>query len=186
MTVLTEKLLEMREDYLRVENVKNDFKDDSKISSFCGEFKNVDKESKPLKLMDVGFIIPNMCTYKDAIDLFYTYDRQDDNINKIHDEPYIGLSRALCVYSSKSRKNLISKQKLSPNNFMYMRSLGESDFPVGTIDYKRSYIWRYGAFEISGVMESNNPWHVHGYELTILNEKMQIEERAYYVRLGEI
>ena len=68
MTELTEKLLEMRKKHLGVENEKNDLKDD-----FCGEFKNIDKKSNPLKLMDVGFIIPNMCTYNKAISSFYTY-----------------------------------------------------------------------------------------------------------------
>lgn len=185
MTVLTEKLLEMRKNYLGVENEKNDFKDDPNSSIFCGEFKNIDKKSNPLKLMDVGFIIPNMCPYKDAIDLFYTHNGRS-NVNRTDDESCIGLSRALCVYSSKSRKNLISKQKLSPGTFIYMRSLGESDFPVGAIEYQKLYIWRYGSFKISGVMESNYPHPVNGYELTIFNEKLQIEERAYYVRLGEI
>lgn len=185
MTALTEKLLEMRENFLGVENEKNDFKDDPNSSIFSGEFKNIGKKSNPLKLMDVGFIIPNMCPYKDAIDLFYTCEKRN-NINKTDYESCIGLSRALCVYSSKSRKNLISKQKLSPGTFIYMRSLAESDFPVGAIEYQKLYIWRYGSFKISGVMESNYPQPVNGYELTIFNEKLQIEERAYYVRLGEI
>ena len=190
MTELTEKLLKMREKYLGVENVKNDLKDDFKLSRFCGEFKNVDKQSNPLKLMDVGFIIPDMCTYHEAIKSFYTYDNQNDFIETIH-KSFIGLRRALCVYSSKSRKNLISKQKLSLDVAIYMqpiytKPIGELEFPSGTIGPQKMYIWRGLSFKISGVMKSKNPWPVSGYELTILNEKMQIEERAFYVCLDEI
>ena len=135
-----------------------------------------------LHLMDVGYIIPRSASY-DTVDLVEPKDVLMHYIDSKTGLNVIGLQQALCVYSTKSKKNLISKSKIKFLEGIYNDYTGNplvKPESQKAIDDRHLAVWRFCKFDVKifdEVCEIHN-----GYELTILNEKMQIEDRAIYIK----
>lgn len=121
--------------------------------------------NKILSLQDVGFIIPKSaslfengsCREKDYMD--------DSGIS------YFGLNQAICVNSSKTYRNLISK-----NRMKFITPVFRKSGFIGALTPTKMYIWRYGNIYLKDSKVTND-----GYELVVINDKLQIESRSYYL-----
>ena len=80
------------------------------------------------------------------------------------------ISESMCIMSTISKKNIFSKRKF---NFV-----GENIVLFGMVYRNILYIWK------EGLIKFKNGRVDKGFELSILNEKLQIENRAYYIQLG--
>ena len=167
---LTSKLLEMREE-LGIKTCKyKDYVDPNSdvLEFYKDDYVNI-KRDKIMSIMDLGYIIPASSKIHD--DAYVEKTSVDKGIS------YVGLGQAMCINSTKSKINLISKRNLNVSNFKFLRN---REFTprrsLDAIDDKKFYCWRSCEFDIKKFNGKCD-----GYELTIFNEKMQIEDRAFYI-----
>ena len=190
MQYLRDTLLSMREKELNIQNIQFGKYTDS--GSDIGDiryddFLNFDKNGNELSLMDPGFIIPKSSDY-DILDIL-----NDSDLNLIYSDKtqhirFLNLDEAICVYSSKSKKNLISKSKIKIKEAKFHKydnfspTYEKHEINESVIDFKHFSIWRDCKFQVNGFIHKYNNIY-NGYELVILNDKMQIEDRAFYIKI---
>lgn len=133
---------------------------------------NVLPNSKLLKVMDVGFVLPKSGFDKDVFETYF----MDSDFGKSYDLTNIkctcksSIPESMCIMSTKSNKNIFSKRKF---NFI------DEDIVLFGMVYRNSlYIWK------EGLIKFKNGRADKGFELSILNKNLQIESRAYYIQLG--
>ena len=133
---------------------------------------NVLPNSKILKVMDVGFVLPKSGFNRDIFEAYFIVsdlDQSYDLVNlEITSKPSI--PEAMCIMSTKSKKSIFSKRKF---NFV-----GEDIVLFGMVYRNILYIWK------KGLIKFKNGRVDKGFELSILNKNLQIESRAYYIQLG--
>jgi hypothetical protein len=131
---------------------------------------NVTPEGKVLGVLDVGFAIPKLGFNRDLFELYYNV--KPKNTRDFHFEYWCpsSIKEAMCITSTvaKRKKSIISKR-----NFNFV---GKDIYLYGMVDGKL-YVWK------SGTICFKDGSADEGYELSILNDKLQIENRAYYVRV---
>lgn len=131
---------------------------------------NVTKEGNVLSVMDVGFAIPKLGFCKDLFEIFYNV--KPKSTRDFHFEYWCpsSIKEAMCITSTvaKRKKSIISKR-----NFNFV---GKDICLYGMVDGKL-YVWK------SGMIYFKDGSADEGYELSILNDKLQIENRAYYIRV---
>ena len=135
---------------------------------------NVTKEGKILSVLDVGFAIPKVGFCEELFEMYY--DMKPENYKDFNfDYCYtcdssIKVKEAMCITSTivKRKKSIISKRNY---NFV-----GKDICLYGMVD-KILYVWK------SGMIRFKDGSADEGYELSILNDKLQIENRAYYIRI---
>lgn len=137
---------------------------------------NVTKERKVLGVLDVGFAIPKAGFYKESFEMYY--DIKPENYKEF-DFGYcytcvssIKVKEAMCITSTtatKRKKSIISKR-----NFNFV---GKDICLNGMVNGNKLYVWK------SGMICFKDGSADKGYELSILNDKLQIENRAYYIRI---
>ena len=132
---------------------------------------NVTKERKVLGVLDVGFAIPKAGFNKDSFEMYFSMNPEN------YDEVDFGfwypssIKEAMCITSTtatKRKKSIISKR-----NFNFV---GKDICLNGMVNGKL-YVWK------SGMICFKDGSADKGYELSILNDKLQIENRAYYIRI---
>jgi hypothetical protein len=132
---------------------------------------NVTKEGKVLSVLDVGFAIPKLGFCKDMFELFYYM--KPKSTRDFHFEYWCpsSIKEAICITSTvaKRKKSIISKR-----NFNFE---GKKICLFGMVDDDKLYVWK------SGTIWFKDGSGDEGYELSILNDKLQIENRAYYIRV---
>lgn len=134
---------------------------------------NVTKEGKVLGVLDVGFVIPKAGFCNELFEMYYSM--KPENIKDL-DYGYCytyspSIKEAMCITSTtatKRKKSIISKR-----NFNFV---GKNICLNGMVDDK-IYVWK------SGMICFKDGSADEGYELSILNDKLQIENRAYYIRV---
>ena len=135
---------------------------------------NVLPNSKLLKVMDVGFVLP-----KSGFDnyMFESYlmisdfGQSYDTIN-FENTCKSAIPESMCIMSTKSNKNIFSKRKF---NFV---DVDENIVLFGMVYRNSLYIWKEGLIKFKDGRTDK------GFELSILNKNLQIESRAYYIQLG--
>ena len=134
--------------------------------------ENVLPNGKLLKVMDSGFILPKSGFDKSLFEAYFmasdfgnSYDLIDTNCVNNPSIP-----ESMCIMSTESNKNIFSKRKF---NFV-----GEDIVLFGMVYRNILYIWK------EGLIKFKNGQADKGFELSILNKKLQIESRAYYIQLG--
>ena len=132
---------------------------------------NILSDGKLLKVMDVGFVLPKSGFDKEVFERYFivsdfgkTYDSID-----IECELRPSVPESMCIMSTKSKKNIFSKRKF---NFV-----GEDIVLFGMVYRNNLYIWK------DGLIKFKNGRVDKGFELSILNKNLQIENRAYYIQL---
>ena len=110
---------------------------------------NVLSNTKILKVMDVGFVLPKSGFNKDLFEAYVMVSDFGNSYDSINIESTCkpSISESMCIMSTISKKNIL-------------------------------YIWK------EGLIKFKNGRVDKGFELSILNEKLQIENRAYYIQLG--
>jgi hypothetical protein len=133
---------------------------------------NVLPNSKLLKVMDVGFVLPKTGFDKNIFEAYFMTSDFDQTYGfadvKCAYKPSI--SESMCIMSTKSKKSIFSKRKF---NF-----IGEDIVLFGMVYRNSLYIWK------EGLIKFKNGRVDKGFELSILNKNLQIESRAYYIQLG--
>ena len=133
---------------------------------------NVLSNTKILKVMDVGFVLPKSGFNKDLFEAYVMvsdFGNSYDSIN-VESTSKPSISESMCIMSTISKKNIFSKRKF---NFV-----GENIVLFGMVYRNILYIWK------EGLIKFKNGRVDKGFELSILKEKLQIENRAYYIQLG--
>jgi hypothetical protein len=135
---------------------------------------NVTKEGKFLNVLDVGFAIPKVGFCSELFEMYYSM--KPENIKDL-DYGYCctcspSIKEAMCITSTAS--NYKKRSIISKRNFKF---LDHSICLYGMID-GIIYVWK------SGTIKFKDGSADEGYELSILNSKLQIENRAYYIRIG--
>ena len=132
---------------------------------------NILSNGKLLKVMDVGFVLPKSGFNKEVFERYFivsdfgtTYDLID-----IECELRPSVPESMCIMSAKSKKSIFSKRKF---NFV-----GEDIVLFGMVYRNILYIWK------EGLIKFKNGRVDKGFELSILNKNLQIEDRAYYIQL---
>ena len=133
---------------------------------------NILSDGKILKVMDVGFVVPKSGFNKEVFERYFlvsdfckSYDLIDTECKLIPSVP-----ESMCIMSTNSKKNIFSKRKF---NFV-----GEDIVLFGMVYRNILYIWK------EGLIKFKNGRDDKGFELSILNKNLQIENRAYYIQLG--
>lgn len=131
---------------------------------------NATPEGKVLGVMDIGFVIPKLGFNRDLFEIYYNMNPK--STRDFHFEYWCSSSikEAMCITSTnaKRKKSIISKR-----NFNFV---GKDICLYGMLDGKL-YVWK------SGMICFKDGSADEGYELSILNDKLQIENRAYYIRV---
>lgn len=133
---------------------------------------NILQNGKLLKVMDVGFVLPKSGFDKEMFEAYFIASDFGKSYEIIEFENISNPSipESMCIMSTISKKNIFSKRKF---NFV-----GENIVLFGMVYRNELYIWK------DGFIEFKNGRIDKGFELSILNEKLQIENRAYYIQLG--
>ena len=133
---------------------------------------NVLPNTKLLKVMDVGFVLPKTGFDKNIFEAYFMASDFDQTYGfadvKCAYNPSI--SESMCIMSTTSKKSIFSKRKF---NFE-----GEDIVMFGMVYRNILYIWK------KGLIKFKNGRVDKGFELSILNKNLQIESRAYYIQLG--
>lgn len=133
---------------------------------------NVLSNAKMLKVMDVGFVLPKLGFDRDIFEAYFMVSDSDQSYElvNIENSSKSVIPESMCIMSTKSKKSIFSKRKF---NFV------DEDIVLFGMVYKNSlYIWKEGLIKFKDGRVDK------GYELSILNKKLQIESRAYYIQLG--
>ena len=133
---------------------------------------NVLPNSKILKVMDVGFVLPksgfNSYMFESYI-MVSDFGQSYDTIN-FENTCKPAIPESMCIMSTESKKSIFSKRKF---NF------DDGDIVMfGSVYRNILYIWKEGLIKFKDGRVDK------GFELSILNKKLQIESRAYYIQLG--
>lgn len=133
---------------------------------------NVLSNEKILKVMDVGFVLPKSGFNKDVFESYFIVSDFGHSYDLIDIDPTCkpAIPESMCIMSTKSKKNIFSKRKF---NF------DDGDIVMfGSVYRNILYIWK------EGLIKFKNGRADKGFELSILDKKLQIESRAYYIQLG--
>ena len=133
---------------------------------------NILSNGKILKVMDVGFVVPKSGFNKEVFERYFIvsdFGRSYDSID-IECELRPSVPESMCIMSANSKKSIFSKRKF---NFV-----GEDIILFGMVYRNILYIWK------EGLIKFKNGRVDKGFELSILNKNLQIENRAYYIQLG--
>ena len=133
---------------------------------------NVLSNGKILKVMDAGFVFTKSGFNKEMFERYFmvsdfgkSYEIFDsENTSKP------SIPESMCIMSTTSKKNIFSKRKF---NFV-----GEDIILFGMVYRNILYIWKEGLIKFKDGRVDK------GFELSILNKNLQIENRAYYIQLG--
>ena len=132
---------------------------------------NILSNGKILKVMDVGFVLPKSGFNKELFEAYFMvsdFGNSYDSIDvKTTCKPSV--SESMCIMSTNSKKSIFSKRKF---NFV-----GEDIVLFGMVYRNMLYIWK------EGLIKFKNGRVDKGFELSILNKNLQIENRAYYIQL---
>ena len=133
---------------------------------------NILSNGKLLKVMDVGFVLPKSGFDKEVFERYFMVSDFGKSYDSIDIECMLKplVPESMCIMSTISKKNIFSKRKF---NFV-----GENIVLFGMVYRNILYIWK------EGLIKFKNGRVDKGFELSILNEKLQIENRAYYIQLG--
>ena len=132
---------------------------------------NILSNGKILKVMDVGFVLPKSGFDKEMFEAYVMVSDFGNSYDSINIETTCNpaIIESMCIMSTKSTKSIFSKRKF---NFV-----GEDIVLFGMVYRNVLYIWK------EGLIKFKNGRVDKGFELSILNKNIQIENRAYYIRL---
>ena len=133
---------------------------------------NILSNGKLLRVMDVGFVLPKSGFDKEMFEAYFMVSDFGKSYNSIDilNVCKPSISESICIMSTISKKNIFSKRKF---NFV-----GEDIVLFGMMYRNTLYIWK------EGLIKFKNGRVDKGFELSFLNENLQIEGRAYYIQLG--
>ena len=133
---------------------------------------NVLSNTKILKVMDVGFVLPKFGFNKELFEAYFMVSDFGNSYDSINVETTCkpSVSESMCIMSTNSKKSIFSKRKF---NFVC------EDIVLSGMVYRNIlYIWK------EGLIKFKNGRVDKGFELSFLNKNLQIESRAYYIQLG--
>ena len=132
---------------------------------------NILSNGKLLKVMDVGFVLPKSGFDKEMFEAYVMVSDFGNYYDSINIETVCNsaIIESMCIMSTKSAKSIFSKRKF---NFV-----GEDIVLFGMVYRNILYIWK------EGLIKFKNGRDEKGFELSILNKNLQIENRAYYIQL---
>ena len=133
---------------------------------------NILSNGKLLKVMDVGFVLPKSGFDKEMFEAYFIDSDFGNSYDLINVECTCksSIPESMCIMSTISKKSIFSKRKF---NFV-----GENILFSGMVYRNILYIWK------EGLIKFKNGRVDKGFELSILNNNLQIESRAYYIQLG--
>ena len=139
---------------------------------------NILSNGKLLKVMDVGFVLPKSGFNKELFEAYFMvsdFGNPPYDINNVETTCKPSVSESMCIMSTTSNKSIFSKRKF---NFVggYIVLFGMV-YRIGMAYRNMLYVWK------EGLIKFKNGRVDKGFELSILNEKLQIESRAYYIQL---
>ena len=133
---------------------------------------NILSNGKILKVMDVGFVLPKSGFDKEIFERYFMVSDFGKSYDSIDIECMLrpSVPESMCIMSTSSKKSIFSKRKF---NF-----IDEDIVLFGMVYRNNLYIWK------NGLIKFKNGRVDKGFELSILNKNLQIENRAYYIQLG--